>query len=125
MQILKTKNFLKDCNDYLNSAGIISIAGGSGSGKSYFSKKLAKKIDARILSLDDYIIPEMITPDSNWDLPECWNLNLVRSNLNSFIQDKKFIKPIYNFKTGNNNHYEIIPSDKPIILEGLYSLFLF
>lgn len=86
MITIKTEDFLKNFSKYIPSkTKVIAVAGGSGSGKSYLSKKLSEKINTQVIELDDYIIPKKITRESNWDLPECWDLDLVRSNLNEFM----------------------------------------
>lgn len=102
---------------------VIGIAGGSGSGKSYIAKRIAEKIDARILVVDDYIIPEKITKDSNWDLPECWNLDLLDANLKDFLAGRDFQKPVYDFKSGLIDRYETFEAGGQIVVEGLYSLY--
>ena len=123
MTTIKTEDFLRNFSEYISSKPrIIAVAGGSGSGKSYISKKLSEEIDARVIELDHYIIPEKITCKSNWDLPECWNLDLVRSNLNEFMAGELFRKPVYDFKTGTNHRHEIIYPNKTLVLEGLYAL---
>ena len=105
-----------------SNARIISIAGGSGSGKTYFSEKLSQRMNVKVMKLDDYIIPRTINKDSNWDLPTCWDLKLVKDHLQKFSKRKRFSKPIYDFKTGTNSKSEIIYPSKQIILEGLYAL---
>jgi uridine kinase len=123
MLTLKIKDFLENGFRYIPpQTRIISVAGGSGSGKSCFSKELCEKINAQVIELDDYIIPETITPESNWDLPGCWDLGLTRKHLEIFLKGNEFKKPVYHFKKGTNNEYEVIYPGKPIILEGLYSL---
>ncbi|MFA7707710.1 MAG: hypothetical protein WCX73_02065 [Candidatus Pacearchaeota archaeon] len=123
MEYLKIDSFLTDYSKHIcNSYKIISIAGGSGSGKTWMAEQLTKKINAKTLKLDDYIIPETITPTSNWDIPSCWNLDLIEEHLTKFLAGKSFKKPIYNFKTGTNEQKEIITPDKKLIVEGLYAL---
>ena len=101
---------------------IISVVGGSGSGKSYFSNQLSKKLDSMVIELDSYIIPEKITKESNWDLPEVWDLKLVRAHLEEFLKGNKFKRPLYDFRDGTRFGYEIILPNRNLILEGLYSL---
>jgi uridine kinase len=123
MTIIKIKDFLKNSLNYTNGSKLISVSGGSGSGKSYFSNDLSKIINAKVIKLDDYIIPQKITKKSNWDLPECWDLDMIRENLEKYLKGKSFRKPIYNFKRGTNHKSENIFPGKPLILDGLYSLY--
>jgi len=117
------KSFLEDINSYIpDDAKIICVAGGSGSGKSFIAKKIAEKIGARVLAIDDYIIPEKITKDNNWDLPECWNLNLLDANLRDFLIGKEFRKPVYDFKKGIISKYETFESGGKLVMEGLHAL---
>ena len=87
--------------DFVSSdMNIIGIAGGSGSGKSYIAEHIADKFGARVLAVDDYMISKEITKGGNWDLPKCWNLNLLGENLRDFEFGRDFKKPIYDFNTG-------------------------
>jgi uridine kinase len=121
--ILTIEKFLE--NPYLltkEDTKVISVAGGSGSGKSYFSKKLADKLGFQVIKLDDYIIPSTITKTSNWDLPHCWDLKRVKLDIEKFYSGKPFEKPKYNFKSGHNLFTQTVYPTKNIILEGLYAL---
>ncbi len=122
-RVVSFENFLENINNHIpDNAKIISVGGGSGSGKSFIAKQIADKIGAKILAMDDYIIPGKITKDSNWDLLECWDLSLLDTNLRDFLAGKIFKKPVYNFKKSIISGYERFePADK-IIVEGLYAL---
>ena len=124
-KLLKMKINLKEFleGDFIpKEARIICVAGGSGSGKSFISKQIAEKVGANVLVVDDYIIPREITSDSNWDLPQCWDLNLLNENLRNFLSGEKFEKPIYDFKKGIILEYEPFESSDRIVVEGLYAL---
>ena len=124
MEGISLDDFL--AGDFISEdAKVIGIAGGSGSGKSYIARQIADKIGARILTVEEYITPKTITPASNWDLPECWDLRLLDENLGDFLKGKGFEKPVYGFKTGVIDRYETVESGGRILVEGLYSLYGF
>ncbi len=101
---------------------VICVAGGSGSGKSFVAERIADKVGARVLAMDDYILPNKITRDSNWDLPECWDLDLLNANLKSFLDGRGFKKPVYDFRNGGISKYEVFEAGGRIVVEGLHSL---
>ena len=106
-----------------DDARIICVAGGSGSGKSFVARRIAEKLGAKILAVDDYIIPEKIVKGSNWDLPECWDLKLLDANLKDFLEGKSFEKPIYDFTGNDVLKREVFESGGKVVVEGLYSLY--
>ena len=121
MKAIGLTDFLEG-NFIPEDAKVICVAGGSGSGKSFVAKQIAEKVGARILAMDDYILPREITGNSNWDLPRCWDLKLLDANLKDFLEGKKFEKPIYDFKEGVISEYETVESEDKFIIEGLYAL---
>ena len=117
---LNLSDFLK--GDFIpEGIRVICVAGGSGSGKSFVAGKIAEKIGARLLGVDDYIISEKIIKGANWDLPECWNLNLLREHLGFFLEGKEFVKPIYNFGNSDSSSEVFVPGGV-IVVEGVYAL---
>ena len=123
MNIVGLNRFLTSVDEFVPSdARVVGIAGGSGSGKSYVARLVAEGVGARMISVDDYIIPEKITKDSNWDLPECWDLDLLDMNLRDFLSGRDFEKPVYSFKSGLIDRYEDFESGGRVVVEGLYAL---
>lgn len=106
----------------LDDVRVVGVAGGSGSGKSYVAGRIADKIGARVLVVDDYIVPKEITKGGNWDLPKCWDLDLLNENLSDFSFGRSFEKPVYDFRTGKIGRYETFESGGVIVVEGLYAL---
>jgi len=94
--------------DYKNKNTIIGIAGPSGSGKTTLAEKLSKKIDAKLIRLDNYwkyndvnkIPPMKKWKKGIWEKPSSTNFN-------------KVLKEIKRIKESKN------PSN--IILEGLHT----
>ena len=112
---------------------IVGIAGGSGSGKTTFSKKVLKDLavnDAIILHMDSYYLheqPQHIftkkgTP--NFDHPHSFDWELLHGHLARLKAGHVIQSPIYDFKTNSrtNDTVEIGPC-KLVLFEGIFSLF--
>jgi uridine kinase len=113
---------------------IIGIAGGSGSGKTTFAKKvfrLADKDEISILSMDSYYLP--VVPDNlitekgkpNFDHPDAFDWNLLRNHLYAIKRGEKVHSPKYDFE----NNRRVSSASNPIgpckilLFEGIFSLF--
>jgi uridine kinase len=123
--VVSCKKFLKKIQEYIKPEEkpfIIGVAGGSGSGKTFISEKIAQKFRTKILSIDDYIIGEKIKQQDNWDLPEIWNLELLQKHLSQLKKGKIIQKPSYNFSKHQTQNLIPFPPQEIIILEGLHSL---
>jgi uridine kinase len=123
MNIVTAADFLRNVNDYCpQSDVVISVAGGSGSGKSFIARKIVNVLGGRAISLDDYIIPEEIIPGANWDLPEVYDMGMARRTLAALDRGESFDKPVYDFEEGVIGEYETVFPGQPIVLEGLHAL---
>ncbi|MDI6591945.1 MAG: uridine kinase [Patescibacteria group bacterium] len=103
------------------SVVIIGIAGGSGSGKMYLAKKVAKKVKGKILSIDDYYLGIDKMKDENFDKPEAIDFDLFKEHLKLLRKGKEIKKPIYDFKTHRRIGYEKYSPLNIIIIEGLFT----
>ena len=111
---------------------LIGIAGGSGSGKTTFAKKLLEQVNGlvSILHMDSYYLPKL--PEHlknskgklNFDHPEAFDWDLLREHL-SLLKDGYFIDvPVYDFKTSSRtDKTQKVASAKVVIIEGIFSLF--
>ena len=109
---------------------IIGIAGGSGSGKTFFLKCFLdhfKNEEVCLVSQDDYYIPvaDNMTPEENklynFDLPHTIDNDHFSQDINKLIKGESFIKKEYTF--GNPNAVPKMLEIKPapiIIVEGLF-----
>ena len=109
---------------------IMGIAGGSGSGKTFFLKCFLKHFKAEevcLVSQDDYYKPvaDHMTPEENrlynFDLPHTIDNDLFLHDINKLIEGKSFTKKEYTF--GNPNAKPKLLEIKPapiIIVEGLF-----
>src|SRR4051812_40140282 len=85
---------------------IIGIAGGSGSGKTTFTQKVLKQVNdtkVGVLHQDSYYLPRppshlKINDEPNFDHPEAFDWELMRSHLELLKEGKKVETPIYDYK---------------------------
>ena len=111
---------------------IVGIAGGSGSGKTTFAKKVMKALnsdEAQLLHMDSYYLNEVPTQISsnekpNFDHPEAFDWELLREHLLSLKQNSVIHAPIYQFTTNTSSEKtEIIGPCKIVLFEGIFSLY--
>ncbi len=102
---------------------IIGIAGGSGSGKSTFAKRLQKAFPDRVslISCDNYYLPhdELSLEERaqlNYDAPEALEFDLMVRHLEALKNGQSALCPVYDFTrhTRSDAFTEILP--RPIIL---------
>jgi uridine kinase len=117
----------------MNRPFIIGIAGGSGSGKTFFLNcflKHFKDEEVCLVSQDDYYIPvaDHMTPEENklynFDLPHTIDHEHFSRDINRLISGESFIKKEYCF--GNPNAVPKMLEIKPapiIIVEGLFIMY--
>ncbi len=112
---------------------IVGIAGGSGSGKTTFSKKVLANLEAdkaAILHMDSYYLhdqPEHIFTtkgDPNFDHPHSFDWDLLHKHIAELRSGEKVNVPIYDFSTNSRTEeiQEIGPC-KLVLFEGIFSLF--
>ncbi|RYZ96941.1 MAG: uridine kinase [Sphingobacteriaceae bacterium] len=116
----------------MNRPYIVGIAGGSGSGKTFFLRSFLKHFspgEVSLLSQDDYYIPVGygMTPEENkeynFDLPGTIDNQQFEKDINSLLNQQAVIKQEYTF-----NNPQAIPKTleiqpAPILLiEGLFIL---
>lgn len=109
---------------------IIAVAGGSGSGKSTFVKKVQKHVnnsDVIHLSLDSYYLPkitELINNSPNYDHPDAFDWSLLIDHFEKLQEGKPIQTPVYDFKTNSRtNETQQISNAKVILFEGLFTLY--
>ena len=114
----------------MNKPYIIGIAGGSGSGKTFFLKCFLEHFttsEVCLVSQDDYYVPvaDNMTPEENrlynFDLPHTIDKDHFMADINKLISGDSFTKKEYTF--GNPNAIPKILEIKPapiIIVEGLF-----
>lgn len=112
---------------------IIGIAGGSGSGKTTFAKKVLDKIgieNSLILSMDSYYLdkqPEEFYSQNgnpNFDHPAAFDWELLNEHISRLKLGESINAPEYDFTTNSrkSDTIEITPK-KIVIFEGIFALF--
>lgn len=117
----------------MNKIFLIGIAGGSGSGKTTFAKKVMKGIsnlDSSLLHMDSYYLPEQ--PKSNYtssgkpnyDHPNAFDWDLLREHLTDLKQGKSIKCPVYDFSTsGRTGEHESVGPCRVVLFEGIFALY--
>ena len=111
---------------------IISICGGSGSGKTTFADKIRKQVDqdVAILHMDSYYLPKLpkelktSTGRPNFDHPDAFDWDLLTSHLGDLKSGKAVKSPHYDFKKNKRlKTSSLIKPTKVILFEGIFSLY--
>jgi uridine kinase len=106
---------------------ILGVAGGSGSGKTYFAKALQEALGplATIVYQDNFYIDQSHRFDHdggsvNFDHPESLDLNLLAKCLSELKEGKPTRIPIYDFKTHSRSSEELfLEPTNIIIVDGI------
>lgn len=110
---------------------IIGIAGGSGSGKTFFAEALHKKIGpekSTLIYQDNYYIDQSHRFDQdggavNFDHPDSLDFDLLSIHLSQLKQQRTIQIPLYDFKTHKRlEETKIQTSKKVIIVDGILIL---
>jgi len=110
---------------------LISITGGSGSGKTTIAKKITKQVGRKnvlLLSFDNYYkdlshLKPKEREKVNYDHPNAIDWRLLKKHLNSLIKGKTVEMPQYSFLTHTRKGYVKVRPKKIIILEGIFALY--
>ena len=107
----------------MNSVYIIGIAGGSGSGKSTFARRLTEKFPDSIslVSCDNYYrahddIPLEERRKLNYDAPEALEFDLMVSQLKALKRGEAVDCPIYDFSLHNRSDKVVRIDPRPVII---------
>ncbi len=112
-----------------NKIFLIGIAGGSGSGKTTFAKKVMKSINSThssLLHMDSYYLPTVPKKDgkANFDHPDAFDWNLLRHHLSELKKGHSIKCPVYDFSTSTRTEeYEKIGPCKVVLFEGIFALY--
>ena len=111
---------------YMNNMIVVGVAGGTGSGKSTFTKKLKQEFgdDLSILYYDNYYrnrsdISIEARKKINYDHPDALETDLLIEHLKRLKEGKHIECPIYNFSTHTREMDTMtIKPNRIIVLEG-------
>ncbi len=109
---------------------IISICGGSGSGKTTFTDKIKNLVldEISVLHMDSYYLSklprEISGKKANFDHPDAFDWDLLKKHLLDLKFGKSVSVPCYDFKTNARlkKTQKILPT-KVILFEGIFSLY--
>ncbi len=112
---------------------LVGIAGGSGSGKTTFAKKVLKGAGDSSLSLlhmDSYYLhqpPKEIETSSgqpNFDHPHSFDWDLLREHIQELKLGRSIESPVYDFKTNSRTkETNLVRPNKVLLFEGIFTLF--
>ncbi len=115
----------------VNDVFILGVAGGSGSGKTFFAQTLAKKLGPEVACLvyqDNYYIDQSHRFDHdggsvNFDHPEALDFNLMASHLEDLKNGFDIEIPLYDFSTHKRlTQTKQQPAKKVVIVDGILIL---
>jgi len=110
---------------------LVGIAGGSGSGKTTFTKKILRHVGdhkVAILHQDSYYLPSppahlKIHGEPNFDHPEAFDWHLLRDHLTRIRNGQKVPMPVYDYKLSRRKaDVEWIGPCKVLLIEGIFTL---
>lgn len=111
-----------------NNTKIITIAGGSGCGKTTIAelikKNINKKLNVEIISMDNFYLPKEQVKDGNYDVPESLNWNEITSFLSDLVISKipRHV-PEYDFISKSIKYGRKIENPDVLIIEGIFALY--
>ncbi len=116
---------------------LIGIAGGSGSGKTTFAKKILKELQREfpeaasrvaLLHQDSYYLPSHpahlnVNGEPNFDHPEAFDFKLLKEHLQKLKSGQRIEAPLYDFRTCSRQaETEPVGPCEAILMEGIYTL---
>lgn len=112
---------------------LVGIAGGSGSGKTTFAKKVQEKVNSShcsILSMDSYYLNRLPNElktskgNPNFDHPQAFDWDLLKDHIELLKNKQNIEVPEYDFKSNSRQLDTAVLEPRDIILfEGIFSLF--
>lgn len=112
---------------------LIGIAGGSGSGKTTFARKVMKGIshlDSTLLHMDSYYLPTQPKTNytssgkANYDHPNAFDWELLRHHLSELKKGNSIKCPIYDFQaSGRTEEHESVGPCRVVLFEGIFTLY--
>jgi uridine kinase len=108
---------------------IISIAGGTGAGKSTIAKEISKhyrqtyNLNSVVVSMDNYYKNIHLEKFENYDHPDAFNTTLLYDDLLHYIQTKSINIRKYDYESKESRYLETVSDVDLLVLEGLYAFY--
>lgn len=114
---------LKASSINMKEAFVIGIAGGSGSGKSTFAKRLKQRFpeDIALVSCDNYYLARHEMPLEerklqNYDSPEAFEFGLMIRQITALKRGEDILCPVYDFTQHDRSEQVLQIQAKPVVL---------
>lgn len=110
---------------------LVGIAGGSGSGKTTFAKKVMQRVSdptVALLHQDSYYLPSpphglKVHGEPNFDHPDAFDWPLLKDHLRRLKAGDQVAVPIYDFRTSSRlPETELVGPCRTILMEGIFTL---
>src|SRR6185437_13442984 len=110
---------------------LVGIAGGSGSGKTTFAKKIIQRVNdpsVVLLHQDSYYLPSppshlKIHGEPNFDHPDAFDWPLLREHLRRLKAGGQIATPVYDFRQSRRSAETVLVGPcRTILVEGIYAL---
>ena len=110
---------------------LVGIAGGSGSGKTTFAKKIIQRVNdpsVALLHQDSYYLPSppahlKLHGESNFDHPDGFDWPLLKDHLRRLKAGEAVATPVYDFRQSRRSaDTQLIGPCSTILMEGIYTL---
>ena len=121
---------LKGRGETMFSTVMIGIAGGSGSGKSTFTKRIKECFpeEVAVLYHDNYYksndgVPFALRQKANYDHPDAFETDLLIKHLKALRRGESISSPTYDFSAHNRtDRYFVVEPKRIILVEGILVL---
>ncbi len=110
---------------------LVGIAGGSGSGKTTFVKKVLQRISnpsVALLHQDSYYLPSppaklRVHGEPNFDHPEAFDWILLKDHLSQLKQGRSIESPTYDYRVSRRQPETVLLGPcRVVLVEGIYTL---
>ena len=110
---------------------LIGIAGGSGSGKTTFARKLIDRVgdpEVVLVQQDSYYLPAppdhlRVNGEANFDHPGAFDWELMREHLSQLKRGKTIQVPVYDYvRSRRSSEVHSVGPAKAVVFEGIFAL---
>jgi len=108
---------------------IVGLAGPSGSGKTTVARRVATRLNGRVISMENYSVimehlPLEARAKANYDVPSAIDVRLLESQIRDYAAGKAIETPICDFAQHSraDNRHELVRASTLLIVEGILAL---